>query len=629
MEVKGPHPDFHSRFTLEDKGELISIKFSLNFSILALQRNLQSVEFVNFRNCQLSSREYSLRCKSRNARILGFVWIGHSHIAVITDAGLEFHQLHSDRLQNKPIKSFMINVAWFMFQPSSSIVLLATGSHANLFQPFYFRESSMFKLPKFEVELNTRGSPERNVSSFSASSSVSPSSSKQVLCERDCAFVSLYGKTCLLVIRHGNSQRDFSGAYISVYTVQKDGHTRQTHLLQLFLTGRFAINLVDDLVVVHHQTSQTSLLFDIQQTPVRVERSVAYHSPIVPPYTIKPLKHVETGAATSNEVQNVVLYSTSWVVYQPNVIIDARLGHLWKLQLNLLPLCRMMADEAQLFEFLISRRNSKKVLINLCKQSVLNERSDLPTNRLATVSFLFHKLNKILKEHMNLQQSKNSSSTNDRSGRVTVTTGLASISLTDAEQKRPIIDQQDMYQSIFNRFGSRHSNVSEQFIIAVLLEYINSLLVYQIPVQYYLYELLINVLVRNRMFFQLHQYLQYHVFADSKPLACLLLSLNQQYPPAVQLALDMFKRLNVDTEYILDIFVTKMDLLRALRYMGDNHYLDSVSARKYLEYAMNSSNEQLFYAVFRCFEQRNLRLRGSTEFAKGNQKVFSSAVDKS
>lgn len=36
--------------------------------------------------------------------------------------------------------------------------------------------------------------------------------------------------------------------------------------------------------------------------------------------------------------------------------------------------------------------------------------------------------------------------------------------------------------------------------------------------QHYLYEMIINILVRNNCFYQLHQFLQYHVLQDSKPL---------------------------------------------------------------------------------------------------------------
>ena len=63
-----------------------------------------------------------------------------------------------------------------------------------------------------------------------------------------------------------------------------------------------------------------------------------------------------------------------------------------------------------------------------------------------------------------------------------------------------------------------------------------------ISFQHFLNELLINLLVRQKSFFLLHQLLQYHVISDSKPLACLLLSLENVYPASYQLALDMLAR---------------------------------------------------------------------------------------
>lgn len=97
------------------------------------------------------------------------------------------------------------------------------------------------------------------------------------------------------------------------------------------------------------------------------------------------------------------------------------------------------------------------------------------------------------------------------------------------------------------------------------------------------------------------------------------------YPPALQLALDMFKRLNVDPEYILEIFLSKLDILRALRFLSANQILDSVSARKYLEYSLKSNDLILFYSVFKCFQERNQKLRGSYQFAKGEDLIWPSS----
>lgn len=39
-----------------------------------------------------------------------------------------------------------------------------------------------------------------------------------------------------------------------------------------------------------------------------------------------------------------------------------------------------------------------------------------------------------------------------------------------------------------------------------------------LPFQHYLHELVIRTLVQHNLFYTLHQFLQYHVLSDSKPL---------------------------------------------------------------------------------------------------------------
>lgn len=50
--------------------------------------------------------------------------------------------------------------------------------------------------------------------------------------------------------------------------------------------------------------------------------------------------------------------------------------------------------------------------------------------------------------------------------------------------------------------------------------------------------------MRKEKFSTLQQLLQYGVLADSKPLACMLVSLSHLYPAARQIAKDMLARLN-------------------------------------------------------------------------------------
>lgn len=115
----------------------------------------------------------------------------------------------------------------------------------------------------------------------------------------------------------------------------------------------------------------------------------------------------------------------------------------------------------------------------------------------------------------------------------------------------------------------------------------------------------------------MHQFLQYHVFSDSKHLACLLLSLNNQYPHAIQLALDMLKRLQTADEEIVEVLLSQHQIIRALQYIDKNLNINSISARKFLEAAYNTKDVKIFHQVYKFLQLRNLNLRGSAEFVQG------------
>ncbi len=80
-----------------------------------------------------------------------------------------------------------------------------------------------------------------------------------------------------------------------------------------------------------------------------------------------------------------------------------------------------------------------------------------------------------------------------------------------------------------------------------------------------------NVLIENKCFYQLHQFLQYHVISDSKALACLLLSRELVYSPATQLAMDMFKRLSTADGEIIDILFSRGQILSAFNTIHEGN----------------------------------------------------------
>uniref|UniRef100_A0A4X2KRJ2 Uncharacterized protein n=1 Tax=Vombatus ursinus TaxID=29139 RepID=A0A4X2KRJ2_VOMUR len=545
--VKGPEDRNPISFRMEDKGEVKCIKFSLGNKILAVQRTSKTVDFLNFiPDCP--QLEYTQECKTKNANILGFCWTSSTEIVFITDQGIEFYQVLPEKRSLKLLKSQNINVNWYMSCPESSVILLSTTVLGNVLQPFYFRAGTMSKLSKFEIELPA-----------------APKSTKLSLSERDIAMATIYGQLHVLFLRHHSRTSNSAGAEVVLYHLPREGVCKKTHILKLKRTGKFALNVVDNLVVVHHQDTETSVIFDIKLRG-EFDGTITLHHPVLPARSIQPYQIPMAGPAsvTSQSPVPCKLYSSSWIVFQPDIIISASQGYLWTLQVKLQPVVNLLLDKGRLMDFLLQRKDCKMVILSVCSQML----SESDRGTLPVIATVFDKLNHEYKKYLEAEQSYT-------------------------------------------------MEMPHKFVIAVLMEYIRSLNQFQIPVQHYLHELVIKTLVQHNLFYMLHQFLQYHVLSDSKPLACLLLSLESIYPPAHQLSLDMLKRLSTANDEIVEVLLSKHQVLAALRFIRGIGGHDNISARKFLDAAKQTEDNMLFYTIFRFFEQRNQRLRGSPNFTPG------------
>jgi Colon cancer-associated protein Mic1-like len=164
------------------------------------------------------------------------------------------------------------------------------------------------------------------------------------------------------------------------------------------------------------------------------------------------------------------------------------------------------------------------------------------------------------------------------------------------------VTQADMYTHVFVPIEGRDSPLLDtKYVVGVITEYIRSLNFHHVAVTPFLYELLINFLVSNSRWYQLHQFLQYHVVSDSTHVACQLLSLEAKYPPAYQLALDMMKRLCTH-ENIVEVLISKNLLLQALRFMKSHRV--KIPPRRILEAAVQLGDNTIFFHVFKFFESR-------------------------
>ncbi|XP_022647600.1 uncharacterized protein C18orf8 homolog [Varroa jacobsoni] len=545
--VKGPTEERSCSFTMDDKGEILSVKLSPDQAVMAIQRSRKSVEFMNRPQDLLAAEgmtagggndrpvEYSQACKAKTASVIGFAWTGFGNdIIFVTDQSVELYEVQPQRKCLRYIKLYTMQVNWFIYQPRTCYLLVSSGILGNVLHPIFFSGPGMCtRHSKFEVDLP-----------------VVPKPPKLCLLDRDVSLCKIYGKSRVVVLRHrGTPASGQSGAAeIVVYTIDGGMPPRKTNILKLDVSGRFAINLIDNLIIVHHQSSKTSQIFDIFLEG-SLETNIQYHSPIVPPSEISCKGDHE-------------LYSANWVVFQPNIIIDAKMGLLWRLHIDLDRLSQDFENPDRLIEFLLQRKDNRGVILRSIKRIILS------TPPLSKISL-------IMSEIANLDNIS-----------------------------------EDLVCHVFTPLVEK---LDQSYLFSVLVEHLRT----RETIGDLLRDLMVSSLVKRNKFYQLHQFLQYHILGDSKPLAAQLLDLAPEYAPAQQLALDMLYRVGGSQEETIETLLSKGKVISALKVVQFQGNQDTVSARKFLEAAKQTGDPATFYSVYRFFVQRNINLRGNVMFPKG------------
>eukprot|EP00050_Salpingoeca_kvevrii_P008248 m.301738 g.301738 ORF g.301738 m.301738 type:complete len:655 (-) comp14900_c0_seq1:60-2024(-) len=567
-------------------GVILSMKLSPDNQVLAVQRTKKKIEFVNLRSD--SRAIYSQTCKKRDTQLLGFHWVFENEIVFITSSGLELYSVNVARHSLKHVKSYNVPCNWFVYSHTDNLLLLSSISNANTLHPFLFKKGgAIMRLTKFTVDM-----PMYN-------------QQPQVLLERDVVVARIYGRLCLLFIKNG------SPAEVAVCALKRDSGIVKTDSLVLGMAGRFAINIIDNLIVVHHQLSKMSMIFDLKWNKEPLPGDLAganivrAHDPVTSPLPIAPIfLNDEEGNPRECEA-----YTATWIVFAPDILIDANLGALWTLTLDLEPLTHMLENKALLVDFLLRRRDGRQLILSsICEGLMPQTQCSLPT-----LSKIFDHIHRVAATCFEAQPSLR-----DAAKAVTLDNPATADRL--CHRHYLVITQAEMCIKVFSSVQDEEATgVSFKFMFAVLVEYIRSLNQYGIDVEPSSYIMVIELLARNKRYYQLHQFLQYHVVTDSKPVACTLLALESKYPPTFQLALDMLKRTAVSSEEILEGLLSKNMLLPAMRFLRSlgPTAVATVSPRRFLEAAYCTKDPVIFHTAFKFFQKRNFELRKDSKFAEG------------
>lgn len=482
---------------------------------------------------------------------------------------MELFQINIAKRQMKSQKSLAASSNWFCHKGN---IILLSSNNGLLLTPILIKQGSLTKLAAIQMD------------------------DAQSVSEREVVTGQLYDKPAILILKTARNRT------LEIFVYLLDGPLfKKLHVLKLGFSGRVAISIIDSIIIVHHQTSKVSLLFDIALNGEvdTFDKSVMIHSPLIAGKSIKPFSIKLPSVSLKENSLNFDMYSVNWIIFG-DIIIDVKLGYLFKLELSIDKV--LIGDKIKLVEFLMNRQNAKEQLMKVLSQVILPD--DYNEIHLPILEIVFDKLNRIYKlkiEHDLLKIQALPSPSTFKS--------FTSPPQPVVELPREIVVDQNDLLLIF------HTIADKNLLEKVLLSYIYSLVKHSITCEYDLSKMLVMTLIGSQKANDLQQILSFQVIHESKPLACFLLSLANYDPLISQMAFDMLKRLNA-TDIIVEILLEQGKVIDAIRLAKQYTNPDAIPARKYLDAALKVDDKMVFYSVFNFFISRNQRLRGTNDFLK-------------
>ncbi|KJH48637.1 putative colon cancer-associated protein Mic1 [Dictyocaulus viviparus] len=492
----------------KDRGPPGLMKLSPNGKLAILQRQKNSVDIVMLeKNDDTAAVEFNVPTKSKDL-ILSVDWVTNNQILFVTKQSLELFSLNEGKGTAKLLRSLNISASWSIYYAKSNLVVLAMGNNCSTLQPLLVQYSQFTRLKSFDVDFCT--------------------SACDSLLEKDVTICSIYGKICVLVLRYNNY-----GSLVTdllIYELLEDTNctAKMKYSLALGCSGGFGIHVIDNLIIVHHQGSAKSMIFDVAISPSRVS-----YSPLIT-LSIKPSPICQPPPA---------LYVPLWSMFQPDIIVDPVVGMMYQLTVACHRAHEEISDkvfsQCLLIEFLINRTNQKALVLNTLL-TCLREK----TLRLRHIRRVFN----LIVKKFTLSSAAGSSH---------IDSTKPHLIATSVEHLR--IEQREMH-------SAEDSSDDPKFIANMLLQYLRSLQSMEVPVEDYLLELVIESLALSGELVKLHQLAKYKVIPHSKPMAFLLISYEARCPPLFQSGVDILARQKA-CEEVVEILLERGNVIDAIRYL--------------------------------------------------------------
>ena len=328
-------------------GSIVSIKLSPNLSILSVQRSVNTVTFIPVSGTSLpgdgqdTSSQFCQMAKSKQSAVLGFVWTSNTELVYITDSGIEIYSINQEKRHVKYVRHVSDAVSWYC-HVSGHVLLTSATADTDQVTVWSVRAGNIVKLTTLSL---THSVKDKDV---------------KMLTVYDVLYISVFVK---------------QESSIHLYSVKNDTVSWSHVLTDVDSDGVIGIHTLDNIILVHSKSQSRSKFYDLQiSQPHPDHPNIQQVSPPLPP------------ASICSHDGSSITYSPNWVVFLPNILVDARNGKMWsvnmKLVTNNLPAVTSLTNSniITVVNFLLNRAHGKTPLINLLK-SCVSSRTPLTTLR--------------------------------------------------------------------------------------------------------------------------------------------------------------------------------------------------------------------------------------------------------
>uniref|UniRef100_F6HLH1 Uncharacterized protein n=1 Tax=Vitis vinifera TaxID=29760 RepID=F6HLH1_VITVI len=339
------------------EGPVLSIRYSLDSKLLAIQRSNHEIQFWN----RETGETFSQRCRSETESILGFFWTDcpKCDIVFVKTSGMDLFSYDSETKSLHLVETKKMNVSWYVYTHESRLILLASGMQCKSFTGFQLSSAGMIRLPKFEMAM-----------------AKSEANNKPVLAAEDVHIITVYGRIYCL-------QVDRVAMLLHSYRFYRDAVVQQGSLP--IYSDKIAISVVDNVLLVHQVDAKVVILYDIfadSRAPISAPLPLLLRGFPRASSSSSRTGNKDTDGSEANDRSDheTIIYGDNWIFLVPDLICDVAKRLLWKIHLDLEASFAISASSSEVpsvLEFLQRRKleaNKAKQLCLAIVRTVILER---------------------------------------------------------------------------------------------------------------------------------------------------------------------------------------------------------------------------------------------------------------